>query len=104
MRTAIDRRIVRCAVANRHPAPVDCEGITSPVGAEWYRAGRFIQRHNLAFGARVKPDWVYATEPVEPLREPELDDRFPEVVLHGATPLNSGLKVYHKRMSRSMSH
>ena len=114
MRTAIDRMIVRCAVANRHPTPIDREGITSPVGPEWYRAGRFIQRRNLTLGACrpegaecgawVKPGWACATEPVEPLRQPELDDHFPEVLLHGAAPLKPGLKVYHERMPRSMSH
>ena len=55
-------------------------------------------------GAWVKLGWAYATETVDPLWEPELDDRFPEVVLHGAARLNPGLKVYYERLPRWMSH
>lgn len=55
-------------------------------------------------GTWVKLGWAYATEPVEPLREPALDERFPEVVLHGAARLNPGLKVYYERLPRPMSH
>ena len=55
-------------------------------------------------GARVKLGWAYATEPVEPLWEPALDERFPEVVLRGAARLNPGLKVYYQRLPRPMSH
>ena len=55
-------------------------------------------------GSRIKLGWAYATEPTEPLREPELDDRFPEVVLHGAARLNPGLKIYYERLPRPLSH
>lgn len=55
-------------------------------------------------GSRIKLGWAYATEPTDPLREPELDDRFPEVVLHGAARLNPGLKVYYERLPRPLSH
>ena len=55
-------------------------------------------------GNWIKLGWAYATEPTEPLREPELDDRFPEVVLRGAARLNPGLKGYYERLPRSMSH
>ena len=55
-------------------------------------------------GSWVKLGWAYTTDPTKPLWEPELDDRFPEVVLHGAARLNRGLKVYYERLPRSMSH
>ena len=55
-------------------------------------------------GSRIKLGWAYATEPTDPLREPELDDRFSEVVLHGAARLNPGLKVYYERLPRPLSH
>ena len=55
-------------------------------------------------GSWIKLGWAYTTEPTEPLREPELDDRFPEVVLRGAARLNPGLKGYYERLPRSMSH
>ena len=35
---------------------------------------------------------------------PKPDDRFPEVVLHGAARLNPRLKVYYERLPRTMSH
>ena len=55
-------------------------------------------------GSWVKLGWAYTTDPTTPLREPELDDRFPEVVLHGAARLNPALKVYYERLPRPMSH
>ena len=55
-------------------------------------------------GSWVKLGWAYTTDPTKPLWEPELDDRFPEVVLRGAARLNPGLKVYYERLPRSMSH
>ena len=55
-------------------------------------------------GSWVKLGWAYTTEPSAPLWEPELDDRFPEVVLHGAARLNPRLKVYYERLPRTMSH
>ena len=55
-------------------------------------------------GTWVKLGWAHATEPVDPQWEPELDDRFPEVVLHGAARLNPGLKVYYERLPRALSH
>ena len=55
-------------------------------------------------GSWVKLGWAYTTDPAKPLWEPELDDRFPEVVLHGAARLNPGLKVYYERLPRTMSH
>ena len=35
---------------------------------------------------------------------PKPDNRFPEVVLHGAARLNPDLKVYYERLPRTMSH
>lgn len=55
-------------------------------------------------GSRVKLGWAYTTESSAPLREPELDERFPEVVLRGAARLNPALKVYYERLPRPMSH
>ena len=55
-------------------------------------------------GSWVKLGWAYTTEPSAPLWEPELDGRFPEVVLHGAARLNPHLKVYYERLPRTMSH
>ena len=55
-------------------------------------------------GTWVKLGWAYASEPVDPLWEPELDERFPEVVLRGAARLNPGLRVYYERLPRAMSH
>ena len=55
-------------------------------------------------GSWIKLGWAYATEASDPLWEPELDERFPEVVLHGAARLNPGLKVYYDRLPRAMSH
>ena len=55
-------------------------------------------------GSWVKLGWAYTTDPTKPLWEPEVDDRFPEVVLHGAARLNPGLKVYYERLPRTMSH
>ena len=55
-------------------------------------------------GSWVKLGWAYTTDPTTPLREPELDDRFPEVVLHGAARLNPALKVYYERLPRPMRH
>ena len=55
-------------------------------------------------GTWVKLGWAYSTDAVDPLWEPELDDRFPEVVLRGASRLNPGLKVYYERLPRTMSH
>ena len=55
-------------------------------------------------GTWVKLGWAYASEPVDPLWEPNLDERFPEVVLRGAARLNPGLKVYYERLPRTMSH
>lgn len=55
-------------------------------------------------GSRIKLGWAYATEPTDPFRDPELDDRFPEVVLHGAARLNPDLKVYYERLPRPVSH
>ena len=55
-------------------------------------------------GTWIKLGWAYATEAAEPLREPALDDRFPEVVLRGAARLNPGLRVYYERLPRPLSH
>ena len=55
-------------------------------------------------GTWVKLGWAYASEPVDPLWEPKLDERFPEVVLRGAARLNPGLRVYYERLPRAMSH
>ena len=55
-------------------------------------------------GTWVRLGWAYATETVEPLWEPVLDDRFPEVVLHGAARLIPGLKAYYERLPRAMTH
>ena len=55
-------------------------------------------------GSWVKLGWAYTTDPTTPLWEPELDDRFPEVVLHGAARLNPALKAYYERLPRPMSH
>ena len=55
-------------------------------------------------GTWVKLGWAYATEAVEPLREPVLDDRFPEIVLHGAARLIPGLKAYYERLPRAVTH
>ena len=59
---------------------------------------------DLAGGTWVKLGWAYATEPAEPLREPALDEWFPEVVVRGAARLNPGLKIYRERLPRTMSH
>ena len=55
-------------------------------------------------GSWVKLGWAYTTDPTTPRREPELDDRFPEVVLRGAARLNPALKIYYERLPRPMSH
>ena len=55
-------------------------------------------------GTWIKLGWAYATDAAEPLREPALDDRFPEVVLRGAARLNPGLRVYYERLPRPLSH
>ena len=55
-------------------------------------------------GNWVKLGWAYTTESSAPLWEPELDDRFPDVVLRGAARLNPRLKVYYERLPRTMSH
>ena len=55
-------------------------------------------------GSWVKLGWAYATESSAPLREPGLDDRFPEVVLRGAARLNPALRVYYERLPRRTSH
>ena len=55
-------------------------------------------------GRWVKLGWAYTTDPTTPCWEPELDERFPEVVLHGAARLNPALKVYYERLPRPISH
>lgn len=55
-------------------------------------------------GTWVKLGWAYTTEPTEASWTPELDDRFPEIVLRGAARLNPGLKTYYGKLPRQMSH
>ena len=55
-------------------------------------------------GSWVKLGWAYTTDPTTPRWEPELDERFPEVVLRGAARLNPALKVYYERLPRTASH
>ena len=55
-------------------------------------------------GRWVKLGWAYTREPTEPLWNPLLDDRFPEVVLRGAARLNPGLRAYYERLPGRMSH
>ena len=47
---------------------------------------------------------AHAAESSESRWVPKPDDRFPEVVLHGAARLNPRLKVYYERLPRTMSH
>lgn len=55
-------------------------------------------------GTWIKLGWAYTTAPSEASWEPELDDRFPEVVLRGAARLNPALKAYYGRLPRQTSH
>ena len=55
-------------------------------------------------GRWIRLGWAYASEPVDPLWEAELDGRFPEVVVRGAARLNPGLRAYYERLPRAMSH
>ena len=55
-------------------------------------------------GDWIKLGWACSRETVEPLWQPDLDDWFPEVVLHGAARLNPGLRSYYGRFPRNMIH
>lgn len=55
-------------------------------------------------GAWIKLGWAYTSEPSDAQWAPELDPRFPEIVLHGAARLNPGLKRYYGHLPRQMSH
>ncbi|MFK7853564.1 MAG: NAD(P)/FAD-dependent oxidoreductase [Granulosicoccus sp.] len=55
-------------------------------------------------GKWIKLGWAFNQAEGTPLREPELDEAFPEIVLRGATRLNPLLKAYHDRFPRNMHH
>jgi D-arginine dehydrogenase len=48
--------------------------------------------------------WPYNVTPSEPSREPELDAKFPEIVLHAASRLLPRLKAYIGALPRDRSH
>ncbi len=55
-------------------------------------------------GRWIKLGWAYNAAPVRASRAPELDPRFPEIVLRGATRLHPALSAYAERFPRNMTH
>ncbi len=55
-------------------------------------------------GSWIKLGWAYNTTPSTPCMTPELDHRFPEIVLRGAARLHPSLRQYFGRLPRQMSH
>ena len=55
-------------------------------------------------GQWIKLGWAYNVTPSEPSREPELDAKFPEIVLRAASRLLPRLKAYIGAIPREHSH
>lgn len=55
-------------------------------------------------GKWIKLGWAYNEAPAAPTWEPPLDDNFPDIVLRGASRLNSSLKAYYGQLPRGMHH
>jgi D-arginine dehydrogenase len=55
-------------------------------------------------GEWIKLGWAYNSEPGEPVREPELNPHFPEVVLRAASRLLPSLKQYLGALPRDRVH
>jgi glycine/D-amino acid oxidase-like deaminating enzyme len=55
-------------------------------------------------GKWVKLGWAYNRTPSTPRDELPTDPNFPEIVLRGASRLNSRLKIYYGRLPKQMSH
>jgi glycine/D-amino acid oxidase-like deaminating enzyme len=55
-------------------------------------------------GTWLRLGWAYNEKPQAASWEIPLDDRFPEIVLRGASRLNPGLKAYFGRLTRGMRH
>lgn len=55
-------------------------------------------------GRWVKLGWAYNVQPSPPSTDLPTDRHFPEIVLRGASRLNPGLRAYHGRLPRAMSH
>ncbi|MFK7992803.1 MAG: NAD(P)/FAD-dependent oxidoreductase [Granulosicoccus sp.] len=55
-------------------------------------------------GNWVKLGWAFNDVSVAPVRDPELMESFPEIVLHGAARLNPALKSYYGSLPRAMHH
>ena len=55
-------------------------------------------------GRWIKLGWAWNAAPAQASREPELDPRFPEIVLRGATRLHPALSAYAERFPRNMTH
>ena len=55
-------------------------------------------------GQWIKLGWAYNSEPGEPVREPELNPYFPEVVLRAASRLLPSLKQYLGALPRDRTH
>lgn len=55
-------------------------------------------------GNWVKLGWAYNSDAAPPSRSPNLDPRFPEIVLRGAARLHPALKAYYGKLSRQMVH
>jgi len=53
---------------------------------------------------RIKLGWAYNTKNSTAIRQPALDDHFPEVVLRGAARINPALKVYYEKFPRDFIH
>ena len=55
-------------------------------------------------GRWIKLGWAYNDTAAAVDWRPDLDERFPEIVLRGAARLNPSLKAYYGRLPRAMHH
>lgn len=55
-------------------------------------------------GKRIKLGWAYNSDTSEPMRNPPLDDHFPEIVLRGASRLHNALSTYTNGFPRDFTH
>jgi glycine/D-amino acid oxidase-like deaminating enzyme len=55
-------------------------------------------------GTWIKLGWAYNRKPSEPQNDLPTDPNFPDIVLRGASRLNSSLKQYYGRLPRQTTH